>query len=85
MLVLLLWMLVPGIPVMIFFARRVRAELGLQRKERVSSPSLGVLVEEFLGVAAVGALLILWPLALAFNRRVTAFLSHHPWLILRNK
>ena len=78
-------MLIPGVLVMIFFARRVRAELGLQRKERVSGPSLGALPEEFLGIAAVGALLVLWPLALAFNRRVTAFLSQHPWLILRTK
>lgn len=78
-------MLVPGVLVMVFFARRVRAELGLERKERVAGPSLGALPAEFLGVAAVGALLVLWPLALAFNRRVTEFLMQHPWLILRTK
>jgi hypothetical protein len=78
-------MLIPGVAVMIFFARRVRAELGLQRKERVSGPSLGTLPEELLGIAALTALLVLWPLALAFNRHVTAFLSQHPWRILRTK
>ena len=78
-------MLVPGVVVLLYFARRVRRELGLERRVRVEGSSMGGLPEEVVGIAAIGTMLALWPFALIRGKRVTEFLTRHPWLILRTK
>ena len=78
-------MLVPGVVVLRYFARRVRRELSLERRVRVEGSSMGGLTEEVVGIAAIGAMLVLWPFALIRCKRVTEFLTRHPWLILRTK